>query len=117
MKTNQTINRTLLTTRPSRPLAYLIDMDGVIYRGGTLIPGALEFIESLRRLDIPFRFLTNNSQRTRRDVAARLQRLGMNVDDEHVYTCADRHGAVPGQAEAAGHGLRHRRGRFAQRAA
>jgi NagD protein len=74
--------------RPIRPFAYLIDMDGVIYRGGTLIPGADRFIDSLRRGGIPFRFLTNNSQRTRRDVAARLKRLGMEVDDEHVYTCA-----------------------------
>jgi Haloacid dehalogenase-like hydrolase len=33
-------------------------------------------------------FLTNNSQRTRRDVATRLRRLGIEVDSEHVYTCA-----------------------------
>src|SRR4051812_4236657 len=45
---------------------YLIDMDGVIYRGTTLIPGADRFIHELRGLDVPFRFLTNNSQRTRR---------------------------------------------------
>jgi NagD protein len=69
-------------------LGYLIDMDGVIYRGGHLIPGADHFINDLRKADIPFRFLTNNSQRTRRDVATRLQRLGINVGEEHVYTCA-----------------------------
>lgn len=69
-------------------LGFLIDMDGVIYRGGRLIPGADRFINDLRRADIPFRFLTNNSQRTRRDVATRLQRLGIDVEPEHVYTCA-----------------------------
>ena len=47
---------------------YLIDMDGVIYRGNELIPGADRFIEDLRSRSIPFVFLTNNSQRTRRDV-------------------------------------------------
>lgn len=67
---------------------YLIDMDGVIYRGGRLIAGAERFILGLRKADIPFRFLTNNSQRTRRDVATRLQRLGIDVEMEHVYTCA-----------------------------
>jgi NagD protein len=67
---------------------YLIDMDGVIYRGHELIPGADSFIQRLREDDIPFLFLTNNSQRTRRDVATRLQRLGMAVEEEHVYTCA-----------------------------
>ena len=69
-------------------LGFLIDMDGVIYRGGHLIPGADRFINELRRADVPFRFLTNNSQRTRRDVATRLQRLGIDVDERHIYTCA-----------------------------
>src|SRR4051794_16851774 len=67
---------------------YLIDMDGVIYRGSHLIPGADRFIQELRSSLIPFLFLTNNSQRTRRDVATRLQRLGIDVEEEHVYTCA-----------------------------
>ncbi|WP_164101306.1 TIGR01457 family HAD-type hydrolase [Candidatus Laterigemmans baculatus] len=67
---------------------YLIDMDGVIYRGGQLIPGADRFIASLRAAEIPFLFLTNNSQRTRRDVATKLQRLGIDAGEEHVFTCA-----------------------------
>jgi NagD protein len=69
-------------------IGFLIDMDGVIYRGGHLIPGADRFINDLRRAEVPFRFLTNNSQRTHRDVATRLQRLGIDVEPEHVYTCA-----------------------------
>lgn len=67
---------------------YLIDMDGVIYRGSHLIAGADRFIHELRSANIPFLFLTNNSQRTRRDVATRLSRLGIEVEEEHVFTCA-----------------------------
>ena len=67
---------------------YLIDMDGVLYRGSEVIPGADRFVAELRRREIPFRFLTNNSQRTRRDVAAKLERMGIDVDEHHVYTCA-----------------------------
>ncbi|MBI3823209.1 MAG: HAD family hydrolase [Planctomycetes bacterium] len=67
---------------------YLIDMDGVIYRGSQLIPGADRFIHELRTADIPFLFLTNNSQRTRRDVATKLQRLGVDAGEEHIFTCA-----------------------------
>src|SRR5713226_7941720 len=67
---------------------YLIDMDGVIYRGSQLIPGADRFIHELRAANIPFLFLTNNSRRTRRDVATKLQRLGIDVEEEHVFTCA-----------------------------
>jgi NagD protein len=69
-------------------LGYLIDMDGVIYRGSELIPGADRFINDLRSKSIPFLFLTNNSQRTRRDVATKLGRLGIDVEEEHVFTCA-----------------------------
>ena len=47
---------------------FLIDMDGVLYRGPEMIRGADRFIGELREREIPFRFLTNNSQRTRRDV-------------------------------------------------
>jgi NagD protein len=67
---------------------YLIDMDGVIYRGSQLIPGADRFIRALREDNVPFLFLTNNSQRTRRDVATKLKRLGIDVEEQHVFTCA-----------------------------
>jgi NagD protein len=67
---------------------YLIDMDGVLYRGHELIPGADDFIKELRTRDIPFLLLTNNSQRTRRDVVAKVARLGIEVEEEHIYTSA-----------------------------
>ncbi|MFM9025534.1 MAG: HAD-IIA family hydrolase [Planctomycetaceae bacterium] len=63
-------------------------MDGVIYRGSELIPGADRFVRDLLDLRIPFLFLTNNSQRTRRDVVAKLRRLGIDVDESHIFTCA-----------------------------
>src|SRR3954471_14443478 len=67
---------------------YLIDMDGVLYRGSEMIAGADQFVGELRRREIPFRFLTNNSQRTRRDIVAKLGPMGIEVEEEHVYTCA-----------------------------
>ena len=67
---------------------YLIDMDGVIYRGSELIEGARRFINELIEKDIPFLFLTNNSQRTRRDVSTKLNRLDIMVDESHIFTCA-----------------------------
>lgn len=66
----------------------LIDMDGVIYRGSELIPGADEFIRGLIEDEIPFMFLTNNSQRTRRDVQTKLERMGIEVEEKHIFTCA-----------------------------
>ena len=67
---------------------YLIDMDGVLYRGAKLIPGADRFIAELLKRNVPFRFLTNNSQRTRLDVVTKLARLGIEVEEEHIFTCA-----------------------------
>ena len=67
---------------------FLIDMDGVVYRGSEAIPGATDFIEYLLKNDYPFLFLTNNSQRTRRDIVTRLQRLGFPVEESHVFTSA-----------------------------
>jgi NagD protein len=69
-------------------VGYLIDMDGVIYRGTDVLPGADRFIHELRAANVPFLFLTNNSQRTRRDVATKLQRLGIDAEEHHVFTCA-----------------------------
>ncbi len=66
----------------------LIDMDGVIYSGNSLIPGANVFIENLLQENIPFMFMTNNSQRTRLDAARKLGLLGIKVKEEHVYTSA-----------------------------
>ena len=65
---------------------YLIDMDGVLYRGKQLIPGSDYFIQQLRAKNIPFRLLTNNSQRHAPRVGMKLGRLGIDVEEEHVFT-------------------------------
>jgi NagD protein len=70
------------------PHGFLIDMDGVIYRGSELIPGAKEFVARLLREQVPFLFLTNNSQRTRRDMVAKLDRLDIHVEEHHLFTSA-----------------------------
>ena len=62
-------------------------MDGVIYKGSEPIPGAIEFIDKLRREGYPFLFLTNNSQRTSRDVSYKLRTLGFDVSDDDIFTC------------------------------
>src|SRR5882672_6708519 len=67
---------------------FLIDMDGVIYKGSEPIPGAVEFINSLRDRGYPFLFLTNNSQRTNRDVCYKLRKMGFDVNHEDIFTCA-----------------------------
>lgn len=66
----------------------LIDMDGVIYGGDIMIPGADDFINGLVSNKIPFMFMTNNSQRTPLEAVRKLKKLGINVTEDHVYTSA-----------------------------
>jgi NagD protein len=67
---------------------FLIDMDGVVYRGSAVIPGAARWIAELQATGTPFLFLTNNSQRTRRDVATRLRRMQIDAQESQIFTCA-----------------------------
>jgi NagD protein len=67
---------------------YLIDMDGVLVRGVTLIAGAAEFIQRLRDQGIPFLIFTNNSLYTPRDLQVRLSYLGLDVPTEAIFTSA-----------------------------
>lgn len=63
-------------------------MDGVIYRGNHLIEGTQRFLQDLNRQGVPYLFLTNNSQRTRRDIVMKLHRLGVEATVDQVFTCA-----------------------------
>lgn len=69
-------------------IGFLLDMDGVIYKGKELIPGADVFVKKLQERKIPFLFVTNNSQRSRRDIQVKLTKMGITVDESNVFTCA-----------------------------
>ncbi len=63
-------------------------MDGVLVRGHELVPGADQFIERLKSEGRKFLVLTNNSERTPRDLEHRLKEMGLQVPAEHIYTSA-----------------------------
>ena len=68
--------------------AFIIDMDGVIYHGNRLLPGAAEFVAWLKSNDKKFLFLTNSSERSPAELSQKLARLGIEVDASHFYTSA-----------------------------
>lgn len=72
----------------SSEYGFLLDMDGVLYRGKHLIEGAADFINELLNNDIPFLFLTNNSSPTPKDLSVKLEKYGLDVPKSHFYTCA-----------------------------
>lgn len=67
---------------------FLLDMDGVIYSGDELIPGADSFVKELQEKEVPYLFMTNNSQRTRRDVVDKLKGLGIDANEDDVFNSA-----------------------------
>lgn len=68
--------------------AFVIDMDGVLYHGNRLLPGVQEFVAWLHTEEKRFVFLTNNSERSPRELQQKLSRLGVEVDESHFYTSA-----------------------------
>jgi NagD protein len=67
---------------------FIIDMDGVIYHGNRLLPGVKEFVDWLRTARKKFVFLTNSSERSPKELKAKLSRLGIEVDASVFYTSA-----------------------------
>jgi HAD superfamily hydrolase (TIGR01457 family) len=72
----------------NRPAAYILDLDGVVYHGRVVIPGACESIDRLRSSGTRVLFLTNNATRTREDIASRLKDMGIPCSAGDVISSA-----------------------------
>lgn len=59
--------------------AYIFDLDGTVYLGDALLPGAGDTIRRLRALGRPTVFLSNNPTNTRAVYAEKLTRLGLET--------------------------------------
>ena len=68
--------------------SFIMDMDGVVYTGTKLIPGAMEFVNRLKKGNYKFLFLTNNSYHTPSELRDRLSNLGIDVTEDSFYTSA-----------------------------
>jgi NagD protein len=72
----------------TRPKSVLSDMDGVLVRGRTIVPGAREFLERLEAEGRQFLLLTNNSMYPPAILRHRLSRSGLDVPVERIHTSA-----------------------------
>lgn len=66
--------------------AFLLDLDGVVYRGDMLLPGAGELIEWIDATERQVAFVSNNSFATVDEVASKLSRLGIPRPEGRVVT-------------------------------
>ncbi len=85
-----------LADRPrghARPLSEtydvaLLDLDGVVYLGGTGIPGAPQALTEARRRGMRLAFVTNNASRSPAAIAQQLTRLGVSASPADLVTSA-----------------------------
>lgn len=64
--------------------AYLFDLDGTLFLGDQLLPGAQELLERLRKRRLPIRFLSNNATFSPADVVSKLTGLGIAAEPADV---------------------------------
>ncbi|MHA6509724.1 HAD-IIA family hydrolase [Tessaracoccus sp. Y1736] len=73
-----------VTTPTTLKGAYIFDLDGTIYLGDHLLPGAARMIRELRRRSIPVRFLSNNPTKDPTQYQRKLARLGLQTPLEDI---------------------------------
>src|SRR5215217_5224830 len=70
-----------------RDIAHVaLDMDGTIYKGGTLFACTLPFLAQMRALGIGCTFLTNNPSKSSADYLAHLKKMGLTATPDDLYT-------------------------------
>ncbi len=76
-----------MNTAALRRIRHLaLDLDGTVYKGGTLFPFSRPFLALMRELGIGCTFLTNNPSKSAADYRASLTRLGIDCSPEQIYT-------------------------------
>ena len=71
----------------------IIDMDGVLWRGNTALPGLKEFVATIRKTKCRMVLATNNSSSTVDQYLNKLKLMGVNVSPEEILTSAQATGA------------------------
>ncbi len=66
--------------------ALTIDMDGVLWRGETPLPGLQKFFDFLDHHTIPYRLATNNASKTPKQYKQKFARFGVTINPAHVMT-------------------------------
>ncbi len=65
---------------------FIIDMDGVLWKGEEALPGFTDFFKQLYKKSVPFILATNNATLTQDQYVAKFKRLGVNVEEKDILT-------------------------------
>ncbi|MBP2367359.1 HAD hydrolase-like protein [Pseudonocardia parietis] len=86
----------------SRHDVLLADLDGTLYRGADVIPGAVEAVRGAAERGVPTVYVTNNASRRPSEVAAHLAELGFPADIADVRTSSQAASAMLAEQVPAG---------------
>jgi 4-nitrophenyl phosphatase len=64
----------------------LFDMDGVLYRGSTVLPGVHELLAFCEQQGIAYACITNNATRTRAQYCEKLSKMNLTIPQERIFT-------------------------------
>jgi NagD protein len=78
-----------VTAPPPLFAGYALDLDGTVYLGDALLPGAAEAIDGLRAAGARIVFVTNKPLHTAAEYAATLTALGIPTAADDVVTAVD----------------------------
>ena len=76
----------MIAERIKKTACFLFDLDGTIYLGDQLLPGAKDLLSFLDQTGKPYFFLTNNSSRSRVDYSTKLTRYGLDIPEEKIFS-------------------------------
>lgn len=60
---------------------FILDLDGTVYLGKNILDGSIEFLETLERNKIPFKFFTNNSSKNAKFYVKKIKSMGYDAKD------------------------------------
>lgn len=80
----------------------LFDLDGTVFRGGELVPGAFEAVREVHRRGVQVRYVTNNASKPDQAVVDHLAGLGLTAERSEVSTSAQAGAAVLAEKLPAG---------------
>lgn len=76
--------------RPSGSIkALLLDLSGVLYEGDQVLEGAPEIVQKARTKKLVLRFVTNTATKSRRQILDKLSGMGIELEDEELFTAPD----------------------------
>lgn len=65
---------------------FLFDLDGVFYISEKIIPGGKELLNFLKTKNMPYRFVTNTTTKSRKKLYKKLSKIGLPIYENEIFS-------------------------------